>query len=288
MFSTWPHVSLSPKGHAMCYLNNPVLWSIDRRGRRMVSMGISWGSCTPPGILALPGLGKFAYSFWQKVRHVLCQVAADISVEHPSRARVLNSGTSSSRHVHKAFLESNPFISLKCCFEFRVAKWQSSDSDGKIPEEFCRTTTSPSTIVQRSPARRCVRCTTLLSVCGLPSAVQANYISFTEEHSFQHLIMAGMAVLRRKLLLLALYGCIGAIATQLLQQHTSSRLQVGCCPLLPHSWHSACLGLFSPPDIGSIAMENRKSSTCRSVYSCHDRIWDFPFEPEKQTLNRIY
>lgn len=171
---------------------------------------------------------------------------------------MLNSGTSSSRHVHKAFLESNPFISLKRCSEFRLAKWQSSDSGGKIPEEFWCTTTSPSTIVQRSPARRCVRCTPLLSVCGLLSAVQANYISFTEEHSFQHLIMAGMAVIRRNLLLLALYACIGAIATQLLQQHTSSRLQVGCCPLLPHSRHSACLGLFHPQTLATEQWKTEK------------------------------
>lgn len=220
----------------------------------------------------------------------MCRVRWQLiwGVEHPSRACVLNSGTSSCRHVHKAFLESNPFTTLKRCSEFGLAKWQSSDSDGKITKEFCCTTTSPSTIVQRSPARWCVRCTTLLSVCGLPSAVQANYISFTEEHSFQDLIMAGMAALRRKLFLLALYGCIGAIATQLLQQHTASRLQADCCPLLPHSQHSACLGLSSPPDIGSRSMENRKSSTCRSVYSCHNRIWDFPFKAEKQTLNRIY
>lgn len=30
--------------------------------------------CIYPGIKAFPGLGRFAYAFWQKFRHLLCQV----------------------------------------------------------------------------------------------------------------------------------------------------------------------------------------------------------------------
>lgn len=53
------------------------------------------------------------------------------SLEHLSGACVLNSGTSSSRAFLKVYLEFNSFISLKCCSEFRLAKRQSSDSDGE-------------------------------------------------------------------------------------------------------------------------------------------------------------
>ena len=114
------------------YLNTPVLWSIGRRGRGLAGMRIPWGSCTSPGILALPGLGRFAWTFWQKIRHLLCvRWQLTWSLEHLSRACVPNSGTSSSSPVPKAFLEFNAFISLKCCSEFRGAKRQSSDSDGK-------------------------------------------------------------------------------------------------------------------------------------------------------------
>jgi len=44
----------------------------------MAGMGIPRGSCTSPGTLALPGLGMLAQTFWQKIRHVLRQVADEM------------------------------------------------------------------------------------------------------------------------------------------------------------------------------------------------------------------
>lgn len=101
------------------------------RERGTAGIGIPWDYRIYPGITAFLGLRRLAYAFWQKFRRLLCQVALDKSVEHLSQACVPSSGTLSPSCIHKAFLEFNPFISLKCCSEFRLSKRQSLGSDGE-------------------------------------------------------------------------------------------------------------------------------------------------------------
>lgn len=106
-------------------LNVPILWSSGRRKRNSwygnAYIQVSKHFQDLEDLLMLSGRNLDTF----------CVRWPDQSAEHLSQAYVLSSGTLSPSCIPKAFLEFNPFISLKCCSEFRLSKRQSLGSDGE-------------------------------------------------------------------------------------------------------------------------------------------------------------